>query len=132
MIYGKIKLSLYLIYRVAKEREVRPYVPVKGTQTTTIKSSVLNVCSLNSYVAGVPYISANIYSKARNLPITDTHNYRTDLRLFLRHQVAGWYCKMTTKRLTGTPICFFRWSKGTAILKTKICNLRNPEKWFQI
>ena len=31
-------------------------------------------------VTGVPYISANIHCKSRNLPNTDVHDYSTDLR----------------------------------------------------
>ena len=34
----------------------------------------------DSYMLGVPYITANIYCKSRNLPNTDTHNHSTDLR----------------------------------------------------
>ena len=34
----------------------------------------------SKYVTGVPYITANIYYKSRNLPNTDIHNYSTDLR----------------------------------------------------
>ena len=34
-------------------------------------------------VLGVPYISANIYCKSRNLPNTDIHYYSIDFGLFL-------------------------------------------------
>ena len=38
-------------------------------------------------ILGVPYITANIYCKSRNLPHTDIRIYSIDLRLFLRHPV---------------------------------------------
>ena len=44
-----------------------------------------------SRVLGVPYISANIYCKSRNLPNTDIHNYSKDLRQFLRNSVVYIY-----------------------------------------
>ena len=34
----------------------------------------------NFIVQSVPYITANIYCKSRNLPNTDIHNYSTDVR----------------------------------------------------
>ena len=35
---------------------------------------------LPSLIPGVSYITANVHCKSRNLPITDKHNYSTDLR----------------------------------------------------
>ena len=49
---------------------------------------LVNMFNSSGQVLGVPYISANIYWKSRNLPNTGIHNYSTDLLLFLRHQVA--------------------------------------------
>ena len=50
---------------------------------------------LFNYITGVPYISANIYCKSRNLPNTDTQNYSTDFRLLLGYLVSYDYCKFT-------------------------------------
>ena len=40
---------------------------------------MLLVCETDPYLIGVPYISANIYWKSRNLPNTDTQNNSTDM-----------------------------------------------------
>ena len=40
----------------------------------------LNTILMFTFLLGVPYISANICCKSRNLPNTDIHNYSTDLR----------------------------------------------------
>ena len=37
-------------------------------------------CWAIAKVQSVPYTTANIYCKSRNLPTTDTHNYSIDLR----------------------------------------------------
>ena len=48
---------------------------------------IAGLCVIRVILLGVPYITANMYCKSRNLPHTDIRIYSIDLRLFLRHPV---------------------------------------------
>ena len=57
---------------------------LRNEQKTERKGAVNHFYGPNDYdyihILGVPYISANINCKSRNLPNTDMRNYSTDLR----------------------------------------------------